>query len=435
MRTLNVFINQRRIGELAETESIWRFRYDDAWANSAHSFDLAPALKRAQLEHIDGASDRPVQWYFDNLLPEEGMRQVIEKEANTKGQDAFALLEYLGAESAGSLTLLPPGGQPTAERGLRALTDEALSKRIRNLPNASLAKDAAKHMSIAGAQHKLPVVYRPDADALFEPVGATPSTHILKPNHPDSTYASSVINEYFTMRLARQMRLVVPQVWRRYTPLPVYLVERFDRRIDAGGAGERTHIIDACQLLNRSFQFKYQASLNDMQAIIGLCRQRAVTRQRLFRWLTFNVLIGNHDNHLKNLSFAVSEEGIDLAPHYALLSTGAYHTKAMANEGANWPYPTLAIELPGANSFHTVSRRTLIETGLALGLKNPQIERELDIMAGTVEGRAEALMVDIEERNQALAAEAKPFFAGELALLRTIIKIVIREMAVKLRST
>lgn len=32
---------------------------------------LSPSLPRAQLAHVDGATTRAVQWYFDNLLPEE----------------------------------------------------------------------------------------------------------------------------------------------------------------------------------------------------------------------------------------------------------------------------------------------------------------------------------------------------------------------------
>lgn len=144
------------------------------------------------------------------------------------------------------------------------------------------------------------------------------------------------------------------------------------------------------------------------------------------------MLVGNHDNHLKNLSFTVSAEGIDLAPHYDLLSTGVYHTRALANEGANWPYPALAIELPGATSFHSVTRRAMVETGLALGLSSRQVERELDAMTSRIEKRARDLMTQIEQANQALPAEARQSLAGELHLLRSIIHIVIRDMTTKL---
>ena len=73
-----------------------------------------------------------------------------------------------------------------------------------------LTKSAIKRMSLAGAQHKLAIVVK-DGE-LFEPAGATPSTHILKPNHPDVEYCHSVLNEWFVMRLAKRLGLDVPDV-------------------------------------------------------------------------------------------------------------------------------------------------------------------------------------------------------------------------------
>src|SRR5581483_4572633 len=93
-------------------------------------FDLSPALPRSRLIHQDGASDRPVQWYFDNLLPEEHLREAVSKEADIRGDDAFALLEYLGAESAGSLILLPPGRDQVATGRLQPLSDDEICSRI-----------------------------------------------------------------------------------------------------------------------------------------------------------------------------------------------------------------------------------------------------------------------------------------------------------------
>jgi hypothetical protein len=70
----------------------------------------------------------------------------------------------------------------------------------------------------------------------------------LKPNHlSDDDYPASVINEYFVMSLARSLGLSVPPVFRRYTPEPVYIIERFDRLVDNAGRTQRRHIIDACQ--------------------------------------------------------------------------------------------------------------------------------------------------------------------------------------------
>src|SRR5690606_25953366 len=110
---------------------------------------------------------------------------------------------------------------------------------IRGLPRLPLTHAAPKRMSLAGAQHKLAVNF--DGEVFFEPVDETPSTHILKPDHPDPAYAHSVANEYFVMRLAARMRLQVPRVAKLYIPEPVYVIERFDRlKTEAGW--ERLHV-------------------------------------------------------------------------------------------------------------------------------------------------------------------------------------------------
>jgi serine/threonine-protein kinase HipA len=127
MRTLVGYINDRRIGTLSEGNDLWNFQYDPTWAAAPDSFDLSPALPRSTLLHQDGGTERPVQWYFDNLLPEEQLRETLSKEARIHGDDAFALLEYLGAESAGSLVLLPPEKDFNEPGGLRPLSDEEIT--------------------------------------------------------------------------------------------------------------------------------------------------------------------------------------------------------------------------------------------------------------------------------------------------------------------
>jgi serine/threonine-protein kinase HipA len=259
IRRLQVLVNNELVGILREENDLWQFGYAEEWRESALGFDLSPSLSRETQHHADGATNRPVQWYFDNLLPEEALRAVIAKDAGLSAEDGFGLLAYFGAESAGSLVLRDPDDDAPAQEGVRPLSLQALNARILNLPNASLTKDAPKRMSLAGAQHKMLVIL--DGAELYEPLPATPSTHILKPNHQGGDYPASVMNEYFTMRLAKAVGLDVPAVHRYYVPQPVYLVDRFDRILpnNPGGglarqAGEvqRRHVIDTCQLLNKA---------------------------------------------------------------------------------------------------------------------------------------------------------------------------------------
>lgn len=379
-RSLNIYISDNLIGTLVEDNDIWALAYDEKWAHMEGSFDLSPALPRSQLFHRDGATMRPVQWYFDNLLPEERLREQIALDARLRVKDdAFALLEYLGSESAGALILLPPGQTPERHPALKPLTYSELSRRISNLPTTTLTKEAPKRMSLAGAQHKLLVVLK--RDDLYEPVGDTPSTHILKPDHPDKqTYPASTYLEWLTMRLAKSARLEVPSVRLLTVPEPVYLIERFDRRFApkelASLSGseladvERLHIIDACQLLNKSRVYKYAgASVQTLREIAVACSDELALPTRLFRWLVFNLLVANDDCHLKNLSFLVSPGRFELSPHYDLLATGIYHTRAFADDRATWPAVPLAVRLSEqVRRFDQVTPASVLNAAHELGL-------------------------------------------------------------------
>ena len=428
-RSLRASIDQAEVGFLQEAGGLWSFQYANAWLNNPQGFALSPHLPLAAEPLLDGASRRPVQWYFDNLLPEEGQRVLLAGDARLDAADAFGLLAWYGAESAGSVTLLSPDAEPQTAEPLRPLPDDALEARIRQLPKAPLTHAAVKRMSLAGAQHKLAVVLQDGA--LFEPAGATPSTHILKPDHPDEDYPHSVINEWFVMRLAKRLGLDVPEVHRRYVPSPVYLIDRFDRIPDAQG-WRRRHVIDACQLLGLDRSFKYsQGSMESLAALANACRSPAVARSRLFGWLVFNVLVGNSDAHLKNLSFLVSHEGVQLAPFYDLLSVASYDTPAFGKKG--WPAKTqLAWPILGVRHFADINRGLLLEAGAAFNLVRGTAERLLEYLRSRIAQEAEALYAGVEAENEQIASarlELAATMAGESRCLRIILHNVIKEMA------
>jgi len=427
-RQLVAWINDSPVGILDENGGIWSFTYAREWLANPQRYPLCPSLQLSDETLLDQSTNRPVQWYFDNLLPEEGQRVLLAKEARVETADAFALLAYYGAESAGSLTLLDPNHQPDASGALHALTDQALGERIRNLPKVALTRGAFKRMSLAGAQHKLAVVLH--EGELFEPEGQAPSTHILKPNHPDADYPHSAINEWYVMRLAKQLRLYVPEVHRRYVPEPLYIIDRFDRVGDISGC-RRTHTLDACQLLGLDRLFKYsQGSIETLARLANECRLQAAARSRLFGWLVFNLLVGNSDAHLKNLSFLTSHDGIQLAPFYDMLSIASYETRAFDKKG--WPDNTqLAWPLLGETRFSGISRELLLEAGRNLNLGKATATRLIDYLRNNILREADLLYAEVEAENRSLV-ETRPIlapcFEGEMRCLRTIRHAVISEM-------
>jgi len=455
MRELQILIDQVRVGTLRDQDNLWQLSYDDSWARRDDAFDLSPALPRSSLQHLDGASQRPVQWYFDNLLPEEALRRLVALEAGVRDhEDAFALLAYLGAESAGSLTLLAPGAPAATASALQPLPYGALSQRIQQLPRTALTRQAPKRMSVAGAQHKLLVVRK--GEALFEPVGATPSTHILKPDHPGAdAYPASAFLEYLTMTLAKAAALPVPAFGLMHVPEPVYVIERFDRQVAAGGfdpatgatppSVQRLHVIDACQLLNRSRLFKHAgATVQALREAIERAGDTLTAPQRVFRWLVFNLLVGNDDCHLKNLSFMVQGAGITLAPHYDLLATAVYHTPAIAGEHGLWPQVPLAVRLADdVRHFDAVTPEAVLQAAQVLGVPRQAASRVVqDVVARTLRqfdriyaehfpGEAGLLLADNDADpairdglDDGLQATSEPASSANLAIERRILRVL-----------
>ncbi|MCD9006336.1 HipA domain-containing protein [Luteimonas sp. XNQY3] len=412
-RRLNVLLDDRRVGELREHGNVWALAYDPQW--QATGFDLAPGLPRAEGELVDGASLRPVQWFFDNLLPEEGARILLARDAGLDAADAFGLLVRFGPESAGALTLLS-AGQTLAEGRLVPLTDAALSSRIRNLPQLPLDHAAPKRMSLAGAQHKLPVV---ELDGrLWEPVGRAASSHLLKPDHERrDDYPHSAANEWFCMRLADACGLPVPRVSLRRVPEPVYLVRRFDR-IGEGLDARRRHALDACQLLSLDRIYKYsQARVERLVELVDRCRRPAATRLALLRWHCFNLLIGNGDAHLKNLSVLVGPDGIELAPHYDLLSTAVYAP-------AGWGSAEIVIPTGGEQLLARIGRAQVLAFAAALGVPERVANRHVQALIDAIPQAAQ----------QQLQGAEGSLLQGEARLLRQIVHGPIAEMVRQLRQ-
>jgi serine/threonine-protein kinase HipA len=427
-RQLDVYIDQVLVGVLSENTGIWSFQYSRDW--TSNGFALAPGLPLQAEEIVDTGSIRPVQWFFDNLLPEEAARaQLINSITHTTSLDAWDLLSLFGAESAGALSLLPPG-TALAEGSLKPLTNEELEQRIQAMPRQPLAANAPKKMSVAGAQQKLLVVVGEDG-ALFEPVGAFASTHILKPDAASAHYPCSAVNEWFCARLAQKLGLDVPDVELRFVPSPVYIIKRFDRDFSTSPVS-RLHALDATQLLSLSAGAKYTKSgVASLVDISQKTRGKLAARIALFRWTLFNILVGNSDAHLKNISLFAGKFGYMLAPHYDLLSTAAWSVPGLVGASeAKWPDIALSYPVGGARTYADLKPEHMEEFASQLGVPKSAALREYRKLVHGILPAANELLAEFETRND-VPPEKR---AGQLQMLRTIIHMCIGETVQKLKQ-
>ena len=199
MNNLIVYLNAERVGTLEQDDSgLMQFSYNQAWLEKPGAMPLSRSLP-LQNEVFSGKKARP---FFAGILPEERPREKIAEILGISDTNDFAMLERIGGECAGAVSLFPEGVAPTDSKNARhrELTEPELRQLIAELPSRPLmvGKDGLR-LSLAGAQDKLPVIVHNNRICL--PLDGTPSTHILKPE-PDR-FPGLAANEIFCMTLAQ----------------------------------------------------------------------------------------------------------------------------------------------------------------------------------------------------------------------------------------
>lgn len=322
---LNVFLHAKCVGTLSLVSGRLSFQYSPQALAAPAFVPLSQSLP-GQPEPFDDHQSRP---FFAGLLPEGRMRQLIAKQAQVSSQNEYGLLEFVGGECAGAVSLsigdLP---QHKADAGsVQWLSDAELAAVIDELPKRPmLAGKEGLRLSLAGAQDKLPVVY--DGSRIGLPMHGSPSTHILKP--PIREVEDSVTNEAFCLSLAKGMKLPAAEATIiRADHQSALLVERYDRHTDTDGQVRRIHQEDFCQALGVVSELKYQneggpgfAQCFDM--LRSSSRPSAPHVLNLLDYAVFNALVGNHDAHGKNFSLLYRGDKPVLAPLYDVVSTAIY---------------------------------------------------------------------------------------------------------------
>ena len=273
--------------------------------------------------------DRIVRPFFSGLLPDEGARQRLSGALGISSGNTFGLLEVIGGECAGALSLYPAGEAPLSsdDDGVEFLSTERLEEILGKLRERPLlGGEEGVRLSLAGAQDKLAVCVEGESIGLAK--GGRPTTHILKPFI--QALDGTVENELFCLRLAARLRLPVPNVeMRRGGAIPFLLVERYDRARHEDGTITRLHQEDFCQALSVPPELKYEAEggpgTEASLALIGRATARpAADRLGFIRMLILHYLVGNADAHGKNYALLYSGGIPDLAPLYDVLCTAAY---------------------------------------------------------------------------------------------------------------
>jgi serine/threonine-protein kinase HipA len=326
MEILYVWAPPFLVGELRRAaDERLSFQYSSDWVENPQSFTLSVSLKLSK----DIIYYKEAEFFFANLLPEGNAREALCRKIGISVSNDFELLKQIGRDCAGALVLTDVKNLNEEPPALKEISELELERWLKHGSAGILDLQVAGELrlSLAGAQNKLPFVYK--NNKFYQPLGSHPTTHILKPQPERFKYLAE--NEWFQSHLALRMGLsVAPSKLVKIGKLNNLIVTRYDRH-QIKEKWTRLHQEDFCQALGVSGKNKYQKeggpSLIDC---INIINERSVNAledvDSLLKWQIFNVLIGNCDAHAKNISLLRNIEGRwSLAPFYDLVSTRAYH--------------------------------------------------------------------------------------------------------------
>ena len=362
MKKLFAFYQQKLVGVLVKGNNGISFTYSKSWLKDAGNFALSVNLPLQEMpfEHAES--------FFANMLPEGETRFLLCKSLGVSEKNDFGLLVELGGEIAGAITL-QTHSEPPIERALvRDLNHDELEELIAQamqVPYKTI--DPKMRLSLAGAQNKLPIIYVSGQFSL--PLSSdVPTTHIIKFANPHFT--DLVMNEYTVMRLAQAVGLNVPEVAvLTIDGIDHLVVTRYDR-LQTSAGWERLHQEDFCQALGVLHHNKYESEGGPSLAqCVSLIRehstQPAADILQLVRWVLFNLIIGNHDAHGKNIAFLYSPKCV-LAPFYDLISTQCYPGLSRK----------LSMKVGGENRINWLQVRHFERLSAEIGVKHILIKKE-----------------------------------------------------------
>ena len=335
-------------GSFVEVGSITGTSYQDAvfsysyeYLDNPHRQPISLALP---LERINFDA-RSTKIFFDGLLPEGFTRESVAKAIKADSNDYITILSELGGECLGAIKIfnslnrkVRPNYKPLSVSAIKALAKEGATNA------ASLVVES--HLSLTGASGKVGLYYDEKTGRWFLPAGEAPSTYIVKQSH--IRYADIVINEQLCLLTAKKLGINVPESFIIETDPDLndgdvlFATRRYDRTIDKNSrtikglpVPYRLHQEDFSQALGIPANQKYEESGGEyLKKMIEILRSFSANpiddQMALWKICVFNYLVGNTDNHLKNLSLLYSKDlsSVRLAPAYDIISIKIYNNSS-----------------------------------------------------------------------------------------------------------
>lgn len=311
----------------------------------------SPSSKRPILGDKETKIYRKLPPFLADSLPDTWGNQVFECwriENGIRNQEITPLdiLSFIGKRGMGALEFLPESSEPrSGERlNLKTLTDLAHQifverENVKILPSESLTLQSliAVGTSAGGRQPKAIIAMNPETEEIRSGQIAEQEGfeyYILKFGHPDRSSAELEM-AYYEMCTAAGITMM-PCKLIAVEGQKHFITKRFDRNKE-----HKLHMQTLAALYPEADSY---------EKLLMVCRKMRLPEsasEEIFRRMVFNLLANNTDDHNKNFSFLMDENGKwSLSP--------AYDMTYIFNTGGFLPESMHCLMMQGKLSGHTL---------------------------------------------------------------------------------
>ena len=349
------------------------FTYDASYLNNPEYRAISIGLPLKEKTF----NNKRTQIFFDGLLPEGFTRKCVAEWMHIDKDDYLSILACLGRECLGAIRIVDNSNCDIASE-YSELSKEEVYALASEGTTESAELVVKSHLSLAGASGKVGLYYNETNKKWYLPIGEAPSTHIVKQSHV--SLKKIVANEQLCLLTAKNLGIDVPESFIITTDsnneeAVLFATKRYDRQFVANNdvingliVPCRLHQEDFAQALKIPAINKYEKNNEGyMKMLFDVIRlysaEPMIDLLKLWDIFVFNYLIGNTDNHIKNLSLLYGKDlkSIRLAPAYDIVSTMFYKNSA----------EEMAISIDGKYNINEISRESFknMTTQVGIGTK------------------------------------------------------------------
>ena len=333
----------QKVGILAQKDNKSYFEYDKAFLKTGIELSPYKLPLKAGLFRCDDDTFEGLWGLFADSLPDGWGRLLMDRHLMRLGVNPNSLtpldrLAYVGKYAMGALSYEPE--KDVEDLGFNEIVLDDLAKSSEEILEGSSDKMVDELLALGGssggARPKVLVQLSADYKQIVH------GKQKLKEgfSHYMVKFASSLDSkeigaiEYAYSLMVREAGLEMPRTLLLEGKKGRYFaIERFDRVGDS-----RIHMHSVAGLTHSDFRFP-TLDYDDLLRLTLHLTKSMVEVEKMFRLACFNLFAHNRDDHAKNFSFLMDEQGVwRLAPAYDItfsFGPGGEHSTVYLGEGKN----------------------------------------------------------------------------------------------------